>query len=62
MEVMTTYIADLTTICGCQRGVTGSSTDEIVQKTVKHAGEARQMKEVPPGIAQRLKAAIRPSM
>jgi len=42
--------------------VTGSSTEEIVQKTVKHAGEAHQMKEVPPEIAQKLKAAIRPSM
>jgi len=59
---MTTYIADLSTVCGCQWGVTGSSTDEIVQKTVKHAGEAHQMKEVPPEIAQKLKAAIRPSM
>jgi len=59
---MTQYIADLVGVCGCQWGVTGSSAEEIVQKTVKHAGDAHHMKEVPPEIAQKLKAAIRPSM
>jgi predicted small metal-binding protein len=59
---MTQYIADLAGVCGCQWGVTGSSPEEIVQKTVKHAGDAHHMKEVPPEIAQKLKAAIRPSM
>ncbi len=59
---MTTYIADFTTVCGCQVGVTGSSTEEIEQKTVKQAGEVHHMKEVPPEMAQKLEAAIRPSM
>lgn len=59
---MTQYIADLSTVCGCQWGVSGASQDEVVQKTVKHANEAHQMKEVPREIAQKLKAAIRPSM
>jgi predicted small metal-binding protein len=59
---MTQYIADLSGVCGCQWGVTGASKEEIVQKTVKHAGDAHQMKEVPPEIVQKLNAAIRPSM
>ncbi|MGA2664665.1 MAG: DUF1059 domain-containing protein [Nitrososphaerales archaeon] len=58
---MTSYSADLATVCGCQWAATGSTTDEIVAKTVKHAGEAHQMKAVPPEVAQKLKAAIRPS-
>src|SRR5208282_2522172 len=43
---MAQYIADLTGVCGCAWGVVGSSTDEVVQKTKKHAAEAHQMREV----------------
>lgn len=59
---MAQYAADLSGVCGCQWAVVGSSSDEVVQKTVKHAGEAHHMKEVPTEVAQKLKAAIRPAM
>ena len=59
---MAQYSADLSSVCGCQWAVVGSSTDEVVQKTVKHAAEAHHMKEVPAEIAQKLKAATRPAM
>jgi predicted small metal-binding protein len=59
---MTQYIADLTTVCGCQWGVSGSSAEEIVTKTKKHAAEDHHMNEVPQEIAQKLSKAIRPSM
>ena len=59
---MTEYIADLVGVCGCQWGVSGSSPEEVVQKTVKHADETHHMKEVPPEIVQKLKAATRQSI
>ena len=59
---MTQYIADLTTVCGCAWGVVGSTTDEVVQKTKKHASEAHHMQEVPSEIAQKLSKAIHPAM
>jgi predicted small metal-binding protein len=59
---MTQYIADLAGVCGCQWGVTGSSAEEIVSKTTKHAADAHHMTAVPPEIAQKLSKAIRPSM
>ena len=59
---MTQYIADLATVCGCQWGVTGSSAEEVVSKTKKHAAEAHRMNEVPHEISQKLSKAIRPSM
>jgi len=59
---MAQYIADLTTVCGCSWGVVGSSPDEVVQKTKKHAAEAHHMNEVPAEIAQKLQKAIHPAM
>jgi predicted small metal-binding protein len=59
---MAQYIADLTGVCGCAWGVIGSSTDEVVQKTKKHAAEAHHMNEVPTEIAQKLQKAIHPAM
>jgi predicted small metal-binding protein len=40
----------------------GSTTDEVVQKTKKHAAEAHHMTEVPPEIVQKLQKAIHPAM
>jgi predicted small metal-binding protein len=59
---MTTYIADLKGVCGCAWGVVGSSAEEVVSKTKKHAAETHQMKGVPQEIAQKLSQAIRPSV
>ncbi|MDA4123309.1 MAG: DUF1059 domain-containing protein [Thaumarchaeota archaeon] len=59
---MAQYIADLTGVCGCSWGVIGSSTEEVVQKTKKHAMDVHHMQEVPAEIAQKLQKATRPAM
>lgn len=59
---MTGYSADLKQVCGCNWAATGSTSDEVVSKTKKHAMEAHGMKEVPAEIAQKLQAAIRQAM
>lgn len=59
---MTGYSADLKQVCGCGWAATGSTTDEVVNKTKAHAKETHGMNEVPAEIAQKLQAAIRPTM
>ena len=59
---MTGYSADLKQVCGCNWAATGSTADEVVSKTAKHAMETHGMKEVPAEIAQKLQAAIRQAM
>lgn len=59
---MTGYAADLKQVCGCSWAATGSTADEVVSKTKAHAKEVHSMNEVPAEIAQKLQAAMRPSM
>jgi predicted small metal-binding protein len=59
---MNGYSADLKQVCGCTWAATGSTTDEVVSKTVAHAKQTHGMNEVPAEIAQKLQAAIRPTM
>lgn len=59
---MTGYSADLKQVCGCNWAATGSTSDEVVSKTKKHAMDVHGMKEVPAEIAQKLQAAIRQAM
>jgi predicted small metal-binding protein len=62
MRSMAQYAADLTGVCGCAWVVVGSTSDEVVQKTKKHAAEAHHMHEVPSEVAQKLGNAIHPAM
>lgn len=59
---MNGYSADLKQVCGCSWAATGSSMDEVVSKTKAHAKETHGMNEVPAEIAQKLTAAMRPTM
>jgi len=59
---MTGYSADLKQVCGCSWAATGSTQDEVVSKTKKHAMETHSMKEIPAEIAQKLQAAMRQAM
>ncbi|HZW85353.1 MAG TPA: DUF1059 domain-containing protein [Nitrososphaerales archaeon] len=56
---MTGYSADLKQVCGCSWAATGSTSDEVVAKTVAHAKQTHNMSEVPAEIVQKLQAAIR---
>lgn len=57
--LMNGYSADLKQVCGCDWAATGSTSDEVVSKTKKHAKDAHGMNEVPGELAQKLHAALR---
>jgi predicted small metal-binding protein len=59
---MNGYSADLKQVCGCSWAATGATSDEVTKKVVWHAKEAHGMNEVPAEIAQKLTAAMRPTM
>ena len=59
---MNGYSADLKQVCGCSWAATGSNSDEVVTKVKAHAKEVHHMMEVPAEIAQKLQAAMRPTM
>jgi predicted small metal-binding protein len=59
---MNGYSADLKQVCGCSWAATGATADEVVSKTKAHARQTHNMTEVPAEIAQKLQAAMRPTM
>ncbi len=59
---MSGFSADLKQVCGCSWAATGSTTDDVVSKTKKHAWDTHKMKEVPAEIAQKLHDAMRPTI
>ncbi len=59
---MTGYSADLKQVCGCAWAATGATSDEVTNKVASHAMQAHGMDEVPAEVAQKLQAAMRPTM
>jgi predicted small metal-binding protein len=59
---MDTFSADLEQMCGCHWAIVGETLDEVTSKTKAHAKGTHGMNEVPAEIAQKLHAAVRPTM